>query len=257
MFPPWASGTRAERTSRPAGATPTVPCMGSRGSSTSMSLSCAWNRAVRRVRSSCQIQTRSGSGGCSVAVVWVEVSAPKSGTVVDAAQSRAGSIDTKCTATVSPGSAPSMWKGPVCGLRNGNSQTSETRSFSERTRPAKQSSVYRSRTVPGAIRATGGAPPKVQAYSPGRGRTVRILGSVMVEWSLLTGGRGTGPARVRLCGRDGPGQPGTVPSWRWPAGSDASRCTRAVSAMRSGCRRISRSSTTTPAVIQTPTTGPA
>lgn len=74
-------------------------------------------------------------------MVCVEVRAPKSGTVVDAAQSRAGSIETKWTATVSPGSAPSTWKGPVCGLRNGNSHTSETKSFSERTRPAKQSSV--------------------------------------------------------------------------------------------------------------------
>lgn len=78
------------------------------GSSTSMSLSCARNNAVRRVRSSCQIQTVSGRGGCRVAVVCVEVSAPNSGTVVDAAQSRAGSTETKCTATVSPGSAPSM-----------------------------------------------------------------------------------------------------------------------------------------------------
>jgi len=38
----------------------------------------------------------------------VPVSAPNNGTVVDAAQDRAGSIDTKCTATVSPGEAPSM-----------------------------------------------------------------------------------------------------------------------------------------------------
>lgn len=141
MFPPCASGTSAERTSRFAGATPTVPCIGSIGSSIRMSLSRALNRAVRRSRSSCQIHTVSGSGGCSVAVVCVEVRAPKRGTVVDAAQSRAGSIETKWIATVSPGSAPSTWKGPVCGLRNGNSHTSDTRSFSERTRPAKQSSV--------------------------------------------------------------------------------------------------------------------
>lgn len=168
MFPPCASGTSAERASRLAGATPTVPCIGSIGRAISKSLSRARKRQVRRSRSSSHIQTTSGSGGCRVAVVWVEVSAPKSGTVVDAAQSRAGSTDTKCTATVSPGSAPSMWKGPVCGLRKGNSQTSDTRSFSDRTRPAKQSSVNRSRTVPGAMRATGAAPPNVQAYSPRR-----------------------------------------------------------------------------------------
>ena len=50
----------------------------------------------------------SSSGSFSSAVRCVPVSAPNSGTVVDAAQSRAGPIDTKCTATVSPGSAPSM-----------------------------------------------------------------------------------------------------------------------------------------------------
>ena len=60
------------------------------------------------LRSNCQIQISSGSGSCSRAVAWVAVSAPKNGTVVDAAQSRAGSIETKCTASVSPGSAPSM-----------------------------------------------------------------------------------------------------------------------------------------------------
>src|SRR5439155_77274 len=78
---------------------------------------------------------------CRVAVRWVEVSAPNRGTVVDAAQSRAGSIDTKCTASVSPGSAPSTWNGPVCGFTNGNSITRDTRSPVPRTRPAKQSSV--------------------------------------------------------------------------------------------------------------------
>jgi hypothetical protein len=42
-----------------------------------------------------------------MAVVWVALSAPNSGTVVEAAQSRDGSIETKWTASVSPGSAPS------------------------------------------------------------------------------------------------------------------------------------------------------
>src|SRR5207248_3675024 len=107
-----------------------------------------------------------GSGGCNVAVACVEVSAPKRGTVVDAAQSRAGSIDTKCTASVSPGSAPSTWNGPVCGFTNGNSTTRDTRSPVPRTRPAKQSSVNSSSTVPGTTRAAGGAPPNVQTYSP-------------------------------------------------------------------------------------------
>jgi hypothetical protein len=40
-------------------------------------------------------------------VTWVEVRAPNSGIVEDAAQSRDGSMETKWTARVSPGSAPS------------------------------------------------------------------------------------------------------------------------------------------------------
>jgi len=68
----------------------------------------ALNRQVRAAASRCHSQTTSGSGSFSRAVRCVPVSAPNSGTVVEAAQDRAGSIDTKCTATVSPGSAPSM-----------------------------------------------------------------------------------------------------------------------------------------------------
>jgi hypothetical protein len=66
------------------------------------------HRQVRAAASSCHIHTTSGSGSCSSAVRCVPVSAPNNGTVVDAATERAGSIDTKCTATVSPGSAPSI-----------------------------------------------------------------------------------------------------------------------------------------------------
>ena len=82
-------------------------------------------------------------------MTWVEVSAPKSGMVVDAAQSRDGSIETKCTARVSPGSAPSTWNGPVKGFTNGNSMTCDTRSSTPRTLPAKASSLHSSSTVPG------------------------------------------------------------------------------------------------------------
>ena len=152
------------------GRPPTVPCIGSIGRSTQYALSRAVKRAVRAVRSSCHIHTSSGSGGCRVAVRWVEVSAPNSGTVVEAAQSRLGSIEMKWTARVSPGSAPSTKNGPVCGLRNGKSQTTETRSSRLRTLPAKQSSVHSSSTAPGRTVRTGGAPPKVQANSVGSGR---------------------------------------------------------------------------------------
>lgn len=52
MLPPKRSGTRAERTSPPAGATPIVPSIGSNGSSTRCSLCLAAKATVRRSRSS-------------------------------------------------------------------------------------------------------------------------------------------------------------------------------------------------------------
>jgi hypothetical protein len=108
MLPPNASGTRALRTSRLAGATPTVPCIGFSGRSTVKSPRRAVNRQVLCARSNCHSQTISGSGSWSRGVAWVALSAPNSGTVVDAPQSLAGSMDTKWTASVSPGSAPSI-----------------------------------------------------------------------------------------------------------------------------------------------------
>jgi hypothetical protein len=54
-----------------------------------------------------------------VGVNFVLVSAPNSGTVVETAQSRAGWTSIRWMASVSPGSAPSTWKGPVWGLMNG------------------------------------------------------------------------------------------------------------------------------------------
>jgi len=105
-----------------------------------------------------------------VAVACVDVSAPNSGTVHEAAQSREGSIDTKWIASVSPGSAPSTKNGPVCGFTKGNSTTFVTRSCGPRTLPPKASSVQSSMTSPGLTRRTGGTPPKVQANSEGSGR---------------------------------------------------------------------------------------
>ena len=61
------------------------------------------------------------------------VSAPKCGTVLDTAQSRAGAISTKWTARVSPTSALSTAIGPVIGSRNGNVHTSLRRSPMVRT----------------------------------------------------------------------------------------------------------------------------
>src|SRR5215472_3411171 len=205
MFPPNASGTSALRTSRLAGATPTVPCIGDIGRSTENEPCRAVNRQVWAAASSCHSHTTSGSGSFSSAVRWVPVNAPNSGTVVEAAQERAGSIDTKCTATVSPGSAPSTKNGPVCGLRNGNSHTWETRSVSDRTRPAKQSSVYTSSTAGGRIRITGPAPPNVHAYCSGdglnemtwRSLTGRVLlDGVQVDQADVADPAGVGPVQV-------------------------------------------------------------
>ena len=42
MLPPWASGVIVIRASNAPGATPTVPCIGSSGSSTVKSLLRAW-----------------------------------------------------------------------------------------------------------------------------------------------------------------------------------------------------------------------
>ena len=169
MLPPYASGISEERASRKAGATPTVPCIGSSGRSAECDPSLDRNVTVRRLTSTSYIQTSSGKGSWSPAVARVVVSEPNSGIVVEAAQSLDGSMETKWTARVSPGSAPSMKNGPVCGFTNGNSITRETRSSGPRTFPPKASSVQTSSTVPGRIRRTGGTPPKVQANSLGSG----------------------------------------------------------------------------------------
>src|ERR1700722_12616114 len=178
MLPPNASGTSAERTSPPAGATPTVPCMGDIGRSAVKSDFFAVNRHSPLSRSSCQIHMSSSRGSRSRAVGGVPVRAPDSGTAVDAAQSRAGVMETKCTATVSPGSAPSIQKGPVCGLSPVMFRLL-TRSLADWTAPAKQSSVYRSSAHGVRSRMTGAAPPKVQAYSPAPGRYVIVLRSLI------------------------------------------------------------------------------
>ena len=147
------------RTSLAAGATPTVPCIGSSGRSSESSDRRAWNRQVPASRSISYIHTRSSRAGWSIAVACVVVSAPKCGNVLDAAQSRAGTISTKWTARVSPGSAPSTAMGPVTGLRKGKVHTWLGRSSTPRTLPAKQSSVDSSTMVPGATVSSGSRPP--------------------------------------------------------------------------------------------------
>src|ERR1700694_1841397 len=57
------------------------------------------------------------------------------------------------------------------------------RSFSDRILPAKQSSVYRSSTSPGLIRAIGSTPPKVQAYCFSVG-TIRLTSMVSIIFAI-------------------------------------------------------------------------
>ena len=63
--------------------------------------------------------TRSGSGGCSIAVVGVPTRPPKSGmsAVVPAGCGPRGRIDRSSTASTSPFSAPATAIGPFCGFR--------------------------------------------------------------------------------------------------------------------------------------------
>jgi hypothetical protein len=83
--------------------------------------------------------------------------------VVEAPQSWAGVRSATCSASVSPGPAPSTWNGPVCGLTSAMSSTSDGRSVGRRSRPENASSVHSRSRVPGAIRCVGAEPPKVHA----------------------------------------------------------------------------------------------
>ena len=134
------------------------------------SLNRARNETVRSTVSTSYIHTTSASGSWRPTVVWVEVSAPKSGMVVDAAQSRDGSIDTKCTARVSPGSAPSMWKGPVSGFTNGNSMTRGDQVVDAAHLAGEGVLAPQLQHGAGLHPADGGTPPKVQASSWSSGR---------------------------------------------------------------------------------------
>src|SRR6266581_4399073 len=122
-----------------------------------------------------------------MAVVWVALSAPNSGTVVEAAQSRDGSIDTKCTARVFAGLRPFTENRAGLGVTKRKSITRETTSSGPRTLPPKASSVQTSSTVPGRTLATGLTPPKVQANCEGSGRKLETSRFVTLAPYLLGG----------------------------------------------------------------------
>ena len=86
---------------------------------------------------------------------------PKNGMIVDAPHVLAGVRSTRWMASVSPGSAPSIQNGPVCGLRSSVSSATVATSSLLVIRPPYASSVHSVRTVPGLMRRIAGAPPKV------------------------------------------------------------------------------------------------
>src|SRR4051812_6143370 len=164
MLPPKLSGTMVERTSPPAGATPRQPRNGASGTSQPWRPSDDLARATPPATS--YRQTISGRVGPRTAVRSVPLSAPKPGKDAETAYRRAGVSLAMRTARVSPGSAPSTKNGPVCGLSCPAGTTLEGRVSGPVTVPSKQSSVQLTIRVPGLIRATGGAPPKVYLSSP-------------------------------------------------------------------------------------------
>src|SRR4051794_28108138 len=78
---------------------------------------------------------------------------------------------TKCSARVSPGSAPSTKNGPVCGLTKRRSTFSVERSLVDRSAPLNASSDHNRSAVPGVIRRSGATPPNVNAYCSNVGTT--------------------------------------------------------------------------------------
>ena len=66
-----------------------------------------------------------------------------------------GTIDSICTATVSPGSAPSIMIGPFCGLTNGIVSTRDGMSCSVLILPLNASRVSTTMRSPGFTVITG------------------------------------------------------------------------------------------------------
>ena len=167
MLPPWASGTSDERASRLAGATPTVPCIGSSGSSTSSSPYVARGTSPcgRRVHVVHPDHARAAAPGAP-AVTWVEVSAPNSGIVRGrrpvARRLDRDEVDREGVAGLGaldverPGQR--VHERELDDLRH---QVVGCRGPCRRRRPR----VHSSSTVPGWTRRTGATPPNVQASS--------------------------------------------------------------------------------------------
>ena len=152
MLPPKVPGTIVLRTSPPAGATPRQPRNGASGTSHACRPSRDAARATLAAdRHRSATSSRGGrrraspSGRCRRARRIRDRTTTR-------AYARAGSTFSRCTATVSPGSAPSTWNGPVCGLSCPAGITWDGRSAAVFTAPSKQSSLHDTMRVPGVMR---------------------------------------------------------------------------------------------------------
>src|SRR5262249_43089652 len=143
--------------SLPPGAVPMVPKNGRIGTSTLPILLLGMSTvAVLRALSICQMNRRSGAGCVTIAVLYSGASRPKPGIDAPQPQSRLGSTLSRCTTSVSPGSAPSTENGPVCGLTLVRSSLGAT-VLSETEKASFDASRVLVTTVsPGLMRAAGG-----------------------------------------------------------------------------------------------------
>ena len=113
MLPPYAPEVAVEIASPRSGATPKQPIMGRSGTCSASRPGTSIGVAVPPPRSSRQSTIR-----------FVPASKPGSSTCASTGEvvkpvARLGVTACRVTASASPGSAPSTWKGPVCGLPRG------------------------------------------------------------------------------------------------------------------------------------------
>ena len=151
MFPPWVDEVAVEIACRRGGATPKQPSMGSSGSVSLPSLvfgatSVAFHlfRSIRQLDPLHFGDCMAVRGSSTCGAITVELHPT----------SRLGASRSKVTDNMSPGSAPSMWNGPVCGFPH-----SVTR-LPEASAPAL-STVVVITVSPGLIRRTGSCAPIV------------------------------------------------------------------------------------------------
>jgi hypothetical protein len=115
MLPPKSPGQSPPQASSPAGATATRPSIGRSGSSIRLLAEPGMSSTpTMRVRSICQMKRRPASGSFNMRV-RLSPATPLMpfGLTLETAMSRFGVSLTMRTTSVSPGAAPSTWKGPT------------------------------------------------------------------------------------------------------------------------------------------------